>query len=125
MYEIYERLRDSRGVSDYRVAQDTGISRAVLSSWKTGRYVPKTDKLQKIADYFNVSLDYLMTGDFKESYYLDSETATIMQKIFDAPGKRTLAKAVSEMTEEQALSFLDLYQKLTNTNDNNKSDSDA
>ena len=66
-----------------------------------------------------------MTGDFKESYYLDSETATIMQKIFDAPGKRTLAKAVSEMTEEQALSFLDLYQKLTNTNDNNKSDSDA
>ena len=31
-------------------------------NWKQGKYTPKQDKLQKIADYFGVSLEYLMTG---------------------------------------------------------------
>ena len=33
-----------------------------LSDWKNGKTTPKQDKLLKIADYFGVSLDYLMTG---------------------------------------------------------------
>ncbi|MPN11830.1 hypothetical protein SDC9_159138 [bioreactor metagenome] len=34
----------------------------MLSEWKKGSYTPKQDKLQKIADYFGVTVDYLMTG---------------------------------------------------------------
>ena len=33
---------------------------------KAGRYTPKQDKMQKIADYFGVSIEYLMTGEEKE-----------------------------------------------------------
>ena len=51
-----------RGITAYKVAQDTGITTATLSSWKKGRYTPKREKLQKIADYFGVTVDYLMTG---------------------------------------------------------------
>lgn len=62
MYEIYCKLRDSKGCKDSGVARATGITKSTFSDWKTGRSVPKQDKLQKIADYFGVTVDYLMTG---------------------------------------------------------------
>ena len=62
MYEIFEQLLKQHGVTAYRVAQDTGVTTATLTSWKQGKYTPKPEKMQKIADYFGVSLSYLMTG---------------------------------------------------------------
>lgn len=63
MYEIFEKLCDKTGVTPYRVCKETGITTATISNWKAGRYVPKADKLQKIADYFGVSLSFLLTGN--------------------------------------------------------------
>ena len=62
MYEIYEQLLQKHGVTNYKVHKDTGIAQSVLSAWKNGVSTPKQDKLKKIADYFGVSLDFLMTG---------------------------------------------------------------
>ena len=62
MYEIFEQLLSKYGVTAYKVAKETGITTATLTNWKQGKYTPKQDKLQKIADYFGVSLEYLMTG---------------------------------------------------------------
>lgn len=60
MYEIFERLLKETGITAYKVSKDTGISQTTLSDWKRGRSVPKTEKLQIIADYFDVSLDFLL-----------------------------------------------------------------
>ena len=57
MYEQFEKLCEERGVTAYKVAKATGISTATLSNWKAGRSTPKTDKLQLIADYFDVPLE--------------------------------------------------------------------
>jgi len=62
MYDIFERLLNERGVTAYRVAKETGVTTATLTNWKKGNYTPKQDKLQKIADYFGVTIEYLMTG---------------------------------------------------------------
>ena len=62
MYEIFEQLLSKYGVTAYRVAKETGITTATLTNWKQGKYTPKQDKLQKIADYFGVTVEYLMTG---------------------------------------------------------------
>lgn len=62
MYERYCEIRDKLGLKDAVVAKETGISKSTFSEWKSGRSKPKTDKLQKIADYFNVSLEYFTTG---------------------------------------------------------------
>ena len=43
-----------------------------LSDWKRDKSVPKSDKMQKIADYFGVSLDYLMVGKENHSYIEDT-----------------------------------------------------
>ena len=62
MYEIYCQIRDAAGCKDADVSKATGISKSTFSDWKSGRSKPKQEKLQKIADYFGVSVDYLMTG---------------------------------------------------------------
>ncbi len=62
MYEIYCKLRDQAHVKDADVVKATKITKSTFSDWKNGRSNPKLDKLQKIADYFGVTVDYLMTG---------------------------------------------------------------
>ena len=71
MYEIFLKLLEERGVSAYKVGKATGIAGSTFTDWKTGRSAPKQDKLQKIADYFGVTLDYLMTGEEQNSPYSD------------------------------------------------------
>nr|DAI33109.1 MAG TPA: Repressor protein CI [Caudoviricetes sp.] len=93
MYSIFEELLQKHGVSTYKVSKDTGIAQSVFSSWKNGISTPKQDKMQKIADYFNVSLEYLMTGEEKEGgekYYLNDETAKMAQEIFENKELRML-----------------------------------
>ena len=60
MYNKYAALREKRGLTDYRVASETGIPRSTFSDWKTGRSNPKTDKLKILADYFGVSIEYFL-----------------------------------------------------------------
>lgn len=63
MYEIFEKLCEEKGVTPYRVCKETGITTATISNWKAGRYTPKQDKLQKIAEFLGVTIEYLMTGE--------------------------------------------------------------
>lgn len=63
MYENFQKLLKKNNVTAYKVAKETGLSTSMLTNWKKGRYTPKQDKLQKIAEYFGVTVDYLLTGE--------------------------------------------------------------
>lgn len=63
MYSIYADLRDKKGMTDYAVAKAIPIGRSILSDWKTGKHIPNKDNLKKIADYFQVTIDYIMYGE--------------------------------------------------------------
>ena len=58
------------------MAKATGISTGSLSDWKKGRSSPKADKLQKIADYFGVTVDYLLGNEQKEKPAAKSDGLT-------------------------------------------------
>lgn len=103
MYEIFSKLLQLKGVTPYKVSKETGVSQSTLSDWKRGLSTPKQDKLQKIADYFNVSLEYLMTGkekDNEDRYYLNDETAEMAQKLFENKNLRVLFDAAVDATPE-------------------------
>ncbi len=63
MYEIFEQLLQKFDVTAYKVSKETGVTQSTLSDWKRGRSTPKTDNMKKIADYFGVTVDYLMNGE--------------------------------------------------------------
>lgn len=103
MYEIFEKLCKANGVTAYKVCKATGLTTATISNWKAGRYTPKQEKMQKIADFFNVSLEYLMTGkekDGDEKYYLNEETAAMAQEIYENKELRVLFDAARNTKPE-------------------------
>lgn len=116
MYEIFERLCRERGVKPYQVSKATGITTAALSSWKMGRYSLKQEKLQKIADYFQVSLEYLMTGEMKETHYLDDEAAELAQEVLDNKDLRALLDAGRKIKPEDLRMFVSMMERLKETN---------
>lgn len=60
MYKKFLALLNKHKLTAYRVAKDTGISPVVFSEWKRGKSNPKIDKLQKLADYFQVPVTYFL-----------------------------------------------------------------
>lgn len=119
MYEIFERLCRERGVTAYRVSEATGIKTSSLSGWKAGKFTPKQDKLKKIADYFGVSIEYLMTGEEpeeKEGYYVNPETADMAQELYDNKDLRLLFDASRNATPEQLRLIRDLVLQMTKGN---------
>lgn len=103
MYEIYCKLRDAKGLKDADVAKATGITKSTFSDWKNGRSKPKDEKLQKIADLFGVTTEYLRTGELKddgESYYLNDDARELAQFMFENPEYKVLFDASRKVKKE-------------------------
>lgn len=107
-YEIFEDLCKRKGVKASEVARSTGVSTSTISAWKQGQYTPKSDKLQKIADYFGVSLEYLTTGETQDGYYYDEETAKLAQEIYQNPELHMLFDATRDASASDLKAFYDM-----------------
>ena len=112
MYEVYCKLRDLRGVKDADVVRATGITKSTFSDWKSGRSEPKKEKLQKIADFFDVSLDYLMTGEEQNGYYLNEETAKLAQEMFEDEDMRSLFNMKRNMPPDRFKAHMEFMKNL-------------
>jgi transcriptional regulator with XRE-family HTH domain len=64
-YDRYINLCASVHKSPSKVAEEIGLSRPAVSSWKTGKAKPSDVTVLKIAEYFNVSINYLL-GESEE-----------------------------------------------------------
>ena len=55
-----KELRKSKGISQLKLALDLNSNQNTISRYETGEREPGINELIKIADYFNVSVDYLL-----------------------------------------------------------------
>lgn len=85
MYEIFIKLLEERHLKAADVCRGTGLPSSLFSEWKRGKSTPKTDKMKKIADFFGVSIEYLMTGkdvnDVKESTLTPKDERDISRRL--------------------------------------------
>lgn len=58
LYEKIKELAKERGVSIRQIEEKLGFGNGTLNRWRT--IMPSIDKVQKVSDYFNVSIDYLL-----------------------------------------------------------------
>ena len=59
-YSKFEQLCQSKGVTFARVREELGISQSTMASWKSRGLTPKYETAKKLADYFGVTVDYLL-----------------------------------------------------------------
>ena len=103
MYEVFEQLLQKFGVTTADVCKATGIGQSTMSNWKSRRNLISGKNAQLIADYFGVSVDYLMTGKEKEGgekYYLNEETTKMAQTIFENKELRMLFDAAQDASPD-------------------------
>jgi len=60
--ERISNLLSQNQITVSKMMKDLGFSSGLFSQWKSGMQKPSNDKLLKIAEYFGVSTDYLLTG---------------------------------------------------------------
>lgn len=116
MYEVFEELMKARGLRPADVSIATGIGQNTLSDWKNGKSVPKADKLQKIANFFGVTIDYLMTGEEPTTYNLDDDTVELLQQLRDNKEFYAYMSAGRKMTPEQLKTIVQFYNQMKETN---------
>ena len=66
--KINTALRDKKAWSQAELADNSGVSRVMIGKYERGEAVPSIDAAKKIADAFEVSLDYL-TGEGQNSKF--------------------------------------------------------
>ena len=60
MQNRLKALRKSRGYTQVSLQMQTGIEQALLSKFENEERVPPTETLLKLAEFYNVSMDYIM-----------------------------------------------------------------
>lgn len=113
-YEIYSQIRDKLGYKDSAVATGANVTKSTFSDWKAGRYQPKDEKLQKIASFLGVTVEYLKTGEEKQGYYFNEETAKLAQEMFEDPDMRSLFDMKRKMPPERFKAHMDFIKNLYN-----------
>lgn len=99
--DIIKMLCTEKGISIKSLEKELGFSNGSLAKSAT----IKSERLQKIAEYFGVSVDYLVTGEDKSSlsdgkYYINDETAEMADKIFHSKELRLLFDAARDADPE-------------------------
>lgn len=70
-----KQLREDKGLTQEELAKALGIARPTLASWEIGRREPDFETTTKIADFFGVSVDYLLGRT--------DDPRSLKEKVFD------------------------------------------
>lgn len=108
--EIIDRIYDlikTRNTNANRVTKGCGLNSNIFTFWKSGRQKPSLDALIKIANYFNVSLDYLVGREILNKQDI-SNNATI-SPVFNRFCKLT------EIQQAKVMAYMDGLESLENT----------
>lgn len=101
---IFERiamLRGERGLSQNALEREVGLPRNTICKWD--KSVPSADKLKMVADYFGVTVDYLLTGEEKEPQAVDPQAAQfdrLFQRL-SAEDRLTIIQKMLELSEKE------------------------
>ncbi len=112
--DIIRTLCTKKGISIKTLEKELGFSNGSLAKAAT----IKAERLQKIAEYFNVSVDYLMTGTEKEGgepYYLNEDAREMAQFMYENPEYKVLfdaSRKISKADIETVKAIMDKFKSL-------------
>ena len=112
-YETIKKLCKEKGVTVTKVEKDLGFAKGSLCKLNTNK--PSLEKVQKLADYFGVSVNFFTGSDGHsntETYYHDNETAQMAQEIFGNKELRLLFSAARDASPEDLKTTHDMLMAL-------------
>jgi len=92
-----KELREIRKMSQAELADILDVAQQTVASWERGKSSPNYELLQRIADYFHVSTDYILGREEKQSPFAALPVVGNIIKMF---------AALSPQKQEQAASYI-------------------
>lgn len=80
-YDKFKSLCDSKGISCNKAALEIGLSNATVPKWKKTGFTPRGETLSKIAEYFNVSIGYLLDEEMEKAPTSQGERKDILDEV--------------------------------------------
>ena len=114
-YDIYQNLCNEINKAPSRVAVELGLNKSTVSVWKRKGAIPNSDTLQKIAEYFNVSVDYLLGNEEKTSPAKSPEDETLeelLNRLKHREEMKMLFKLADGATKEDVLRAVAIIEAL-------------
>ena len=110
--ELMAELRQDRGLTQKELGKILSVSTGTISNYENGVHYPDLEKLVQLADYFQVSTDYLLgrreytkTARAAQTYHSQDETLTkIIHGLLQLPEDRrqALALIIGDMEQRAA-----------------------
>lgn len=97
-YDIFERLCSEKGVTPAKVRADLEISQSTMASWKSRGLTPRYDTSKRIAAYFGVDVDDLLTEKEHADAVIDYVKERL-ESLSHGPIDR-VTRDMSQMTQE-------------------------
>ena len=79
VYKKIKELAQKKKISISELERRAGLSNGSISKWKQS--TPNPERLKRLAEYFGVSFDYLITGEEKEFEVYLAENAILLAKV--------------------------------------------
>ena len=104
-------LRERRGMSQSELAKQLGIAKSTVSMYELGKREPDFETMERIADLFNVDMNFLYgkTGS-ENDYYTDPETARLAQEMFEDTDMRSLFSMKRNMEPAKFKNYMDFMK---------------
>lgn len=132
--ERLKRLRSEKGVMQKDVADYLGITSSAYGFYEQSKRQPDNDTLQKLADYFNVSIDYLLgrsdirntsnlVSDLSASYFANIKGEIKPEDIpddFAMKAAGVIRRSSTTMTEDEQSLLLDMIKSFIASVENRK-----
>ena len=99
-YDLYCELCKAKGVTPTRAATEMGLSKSTPTAWKKKGITPQAAQLQKIADYFHVSVDYLCGNKEKSPDNEDHELTEYLEMLRTRPEMKMMFQLAKGATKE-------------------------
>ncbi|MBQ4559461.1 MAG: helix-turn-helix transcriptional regulator [Tyzzerella sp.] len=106
--ETLKNLRDIKEMTQQDLGKVLGVSRATIAGYETKNHQPDYEKLEILSHYFEVSIDYLLTGE--DSFHVERmKRPPINEKVLDAEVIQIYRTLPAE-TKQDVLKYLKLLQ---------------
>lgn len=113
-YDLFCQLCEKKGVSVTRATVEMGLSRTIGSKWKRTGATPNGETLNKIADYFGVTTDYLLTGEKEKAAIdvVDDDLREYLDELRSRPEKRLLFSVTKNATRSQIEAIVKMIEEM-------------
>lgn len=111
--ELVKKICKERKIPISRLEKDCGFSNGYIRKLQEGKF--PSDRLLVIAEYLDLPVSYLMTGEEKEEapiYYTNEETAKLAQEMFEDEDMRSLFDMKRNMPPERFKAHVEFMRNL-------------